>query len=198
VRIVAARWGRTFGAPVLPEVFMPARPRWGLVKAVVVTALTALAAEAHAQQLSNAPVDLEIFRPAMDSKGFITINSSAVLGAGDFPFGLVTSYARKPLTLTGAGMPFGGQAATFSVDTLVVPSLQAAVGFTKLAHLGLELGVILPLGVVSGVGNPTDPGANPSTNLDDHTYTFTKQGIGDLQVHPKIRLMNATRNGLGL
>jgi outer membrane protein OmpA-like peptidoglycan-associated protein len=91
----------------------------------------------------------------------------------------------------------GGQANTFSVDTLVIPSLQAAVGFTKLPHFGLELGVILPMGVVSGVGNPTNPGANPNTNLDDQSFTFTKQGIGDLQVHPKIRLMNATRNGLG-
>ena len=175
---------------------MPARPRLGLAKAVAVTALTALAAEAHAQQLSNAPVDLELFRPAMDSKGFITLNSSAVLGQGDFSFGLVTSYARKPLTLTGNQM-FGGKTNTFSVDTLVVPSLQAAVGFTKFSHFGLELGVILPLAVVSGVGNPTDPGANPNTNLDDHQYTFTKQGIGDIQIHPKIRLMNATRNGLG-
>ena len=28
-------------------------------------------------QLTNAPVDVQIFRPAMDSKGFITLNSSA-------------------------------------------------------------------------------------------------------------------------
>jgi outer membrane protein OmpA-like peptidoglycan-associated protein len=167
-----------------------------LVKAALFAALTALAARAQAQQLTNAPIDLEIFRPAMDSKGFITINSSAVLGQGDFSFGLVTSYARKPLTLTG-NMMFGGQTNSFSVDTLVVPSLQGAVGFTKFSHFGLELGVIVPMAVVSGVGNPTDPGANPNTNLDDHSYTFTKQGIGDIQIHPKIRLMNATRNGLG-
>src|SRR4029077_277992 len=156
-----------------------------------------LAASAQAQQLTNASVDLEIFRPAMDSKGFITVNSSAVLGQGDFSFGLVTSYARRPLVLTGAGTPFGGKAATFTVDALVRPSLQAAAGFTKMSHLGLALGVILPLVVVSGRGDPTDPGANPTVNTDDTQYTFTNQGLGDLQVHPKIRLMNATRNGLG-
>ena len=181
---------------------MSVRPRRGLVQAAVLAALTGLAARAQAQQLTNASVDLEIFRPAMDSKGFITVNSSAVLGQGDFSFGLVTSYARRPLVLTGTGLlgPGPGQTAgqqrQFTVDALVRPSLQAAVGFTKLPHLGFELGVILPLVVVSGHGN-TDPGAMP-TNLDDHEYTFTNQGLGDLQVHPKIRLMNATRNGLGL
>ena len=70
--------------------------------AFTVCALTAatigLVPAAHAQ-LQNAPVDLEIFRPAMDSKGFVTVNSSAVLGQWDISFGLVTSYARRPLQL---------------------------------------------------------------------------------------------------
>jgi OOP family OmpA-OmpF porin len=172
---------------------MSARPRRGLVQAAAIAALATLAAPSQAQQLTNAPVDVEIFRPAMDSKGFITVNSSAVLGQGDFSFGLVTSYARKPLVLKGMS---GGMPTSFSVDTLVRPSLQAAVGFTKLAHLGFELGVIMPLAVVAGQALPTDPGTMAS-NVDDKTYTFTNQGAGDLQVHPKIRLMNATRNGLG-
>ncbi len=172
----------------------------GLVGAALLAAVTALAANARtadAQQLANAPVDLEIFRPAMDSKGFITLNSSAVLGQGDVSFGLVTSYARRPLSLSGTGM-LGAPPSTptFTVDNLVRPSLQAAVGFTKLPHIGFELGVVLPLAVVSGKGNPIDPGAGPS-NLDDRSFTFTNQGLGDLQVHPKLRLMNATRNGLG-
>jgi hypothetical protein len=160
--------------------------------------LVALTAPAHAQ-VTNAPVDLEIFRPAMDSKGFITLNSSAILGQGDISFGLVTSYARRPLSLTGTGtvgsMP--AETPTFVVENLVRPSLQAAVGFTKLPHIGFELGLVLPFAVVSGRGNPIDRGMN-ANNLDDRSYTFTSQGLGDLQVHPKIRLMNATRNGLGL
>ncbi len=166
------------------------RPRRGFVQAAAFAALTALAARSQAQQLTNAPVDLEIFRPAMDSKGFITVNSSAVLGQWDFSFGLVTSYARKPLVLHGM------DGRTFSVDTMVRPSLQAAVGFTKLAHLGLELGLIMPLAVLSGQALPIDPGTMAS-NLDDRSFTFTNQGAGDLQVHPKIRLLNATRGGFG-
>ena len=55
-----------------------------LVKAAVTVAVMAAATATFVPtaraQLQNAPVDLEIFRPAMDSKGFVTVNSSAVLG----------------------------------------------------------------------------------------------------------------------
>jgi OmpA-OmpF porin, OOP family len=178
---------------------MSVRARRGLFPAILFAAIAyvglGLSGSAHAQ-LTNAPVDLQIFRPAMDSKGFITVNSSAVLGQGDFSFGLVVSYARKPLTLTGA--PVAGNGTSFSVDNLVTPSLQGAVGFTKLPHLGIELGLVIPLSVLSGSGLPQDPptsAADPNSATD---YTFTKQGLGDIQVHPKFRFLNATRGGLGL
>jgi OmpA-OmpF porin, OOP family len=143
-------------------------------------------------QLQNAPVDLEIFRPAMDSKGFVTINSSAVLGQWDISFGLVTSYARRPLQFTGTGM-FGtpAQQNKFSVDTLVRPSLQAALGFLSLPHLGAELGIIVPMGIVAGKSTPND------TAPSNKEWTFANQGLGDIQIHPKLRFLNATRRGLG-
>ena len=170
---------------------MIVRPRRGLIQAAVIAAAVAgFAATAHAQ-IQNAPVDLEIFRPAMDSKGFFTINSSGVLGEGDLSFGLVTAYARNPLVLNG-GM-VGGQPTKFAVQNLITPSLQAAVGFTHLPHLGFELGLILPMAIISGASTPSD-----QTAMGTKDWTFTAQGLGDLQVHPKIRLMNATRNGLGL
>jgi OOP family OmpA-OmpF porin len=162
---------------------------------LLTAAILGLASPARAQ-LQNAPVDLEIFRPAMDSKGFVTVNSSAVLGQFDISFGLVTSYARRPLRFTGAGM-FGtpAQQNTFSVDTQVRPSLQAAVGFLSLPHLGAELGVIVPMGIVAGRSDPSDPPAG--TNINGRDWTFANQGLGDIQIHPKLRFLNATRRGLG-
>jgi OOP family OmpA-OmpF porin len=171
------------------------RPSRRLLQAVVLTAVVTGSLATARAQLQNAPVNLEMFRPAMDSKGFITVNSSAVLGQGDISFGLVTSYARQPLTLTSTCCT-PVQQTKFQVGTLVTPSLQAAVGFTHLPHLGFELGVILPLAIISGQSYPSNPATAAANSGQD--WTFTSQGLGDLQVHPKIRLMNATRNGLGL
>ncbi len=127
----------------------------------------------------------------MDSKGFITVNSSGVLGEGES-----VVRPRHLLRAQTAGAERGmvsGHSTQFAVNNLVTPSLQAAVGFTHLPHLGFELGLIMPLAIVSGQSTPSDQTANGSKD-----WTFTAQGIGDLQVHPKIRLMNATRNGIGL
>ena len=137
---------------------MSVRPRRVLLLRAALLAAAAgfVASPASAQQLANAPVDLQIFRPAMDSKGFITLNSSGVLGQLDFSFGLVTTYARKPLSFTGTGT-FGGQPNAFSIDNLVTPSLQGAIGLYKSAHLGLELGMVIPMAIVGGHGSPNNP-----------------------------------------
>jgi outer membrane protein OmpA-like peptidoglycan-associated protein len=164
---------------------------------IVVSAVAAfgLAAPAEAQ-INSAPLDLQMFRPAMDSKGFITLNSSGVLGQWDFSFGLVTTYARRPLQFDGT-MKLGTppQQNGFVVTNLVTPSLQAAVGFVKLAHFGFELGVVVPMTVLSGKGEPSNPGGAGAATTD---YGFTRQGLGDITLHPKIRLLNATRTGFGI
>jgi outer membrane protein OmpA-like peptidoglycan-associated protein len=90
------------------------------------------------------------------------------------------------------------QATQFSVDNIVTPSLQGAVGFTKLPHLGIELGLMLPFAVLSGSGLPNSPPTNPLAPNTAIEYSFTKQGLGDLSVNPKLRFLNATRGGLGL
>ena len=79
----------------------PSLAKIAFTAGVLAAATIGLVPRASAQ-LQNAPVDLEIFRPAMDSKGFVTVNSSAVLGQFDLSFGLVASYARRPLRFTGA------------------------------------------------------------------------------------------------
>ena len=180
---------------------MSVRARRGLRSAALFAAVVGVgfAGSARAQQLTNAPVDVQIFRPAMDSKGFITLNSSAVLGQFDTSFGLVVTYAHKPLSFTGTQMLGNpAQKNTFSVDNIVTPSLQGAIGFTKLPHLGIELGVILPISVLSGSGQPNNPSPDPNNPNGVVEYSFTKQGLGDIQVLPKLRFLNATRGGLGL
>ncbi|HXI59412.1 MAG TPA: transporter, partial [Polyangia bacterium] len=174
----------------------PGRTRSLIVSLPILLLLLLGLAPAAQAQIKTAPLDLQIFRPAMDSKGFITLNSSGVLGQWDFSFGLVTTYARKPLRFEGdmsLGTP--AQKNAFTVTNLITPSFQGAIGFTKPGHFGLELGIVIPLTVLSGKGDPTDPG-NGTTSTSD--YAFTRQGLGDITLHPKIRLLNATRGGFGL
>jgi OmpA-OmpF porin, OOP family len=151
---------------------------------------------ARAQQLLSAPLELQVFRPAMDSKGFITLNASQILGPKDFSFGLVTTWGRNTLSFEN---PVAGEPVTrtFKVQNLVTPSFQAAVGLFQLRQVGLELGVVIPLGVMSGEAKPDDPG-DPSTTNDNKNFNFDGQGLGDIVLHPKIRLANASRNKWGL
>jgi outer membrane protein OmpA-like peptidoglycan-associated protein len=144
--------------------------------AVACAALMLLARPAVAQQGAN--IDLQQFRPAMDSKGYITVNASQVLGHLDLSFGLVTSYARRPLSWeTGTSL--------YRVDNLITPQLQAAIGLFGVA----ELGVGLPLTVTSGVANGA-PGAPDGT--------LGWQGAGDLQLHLKGRILPVWRYPVGL
>ena len=146
---------------------MIVRPRRGLIQAAVIAAAVAgFAATAHAQ-IQNAPVDLEIFRPAMDSKGFFTINSSGVLGAGR---PVVRSRHRLRAQSAGRsnGGMVGGQPTKFAVDNLITPSLQAAVGFTHLPHLGFELGLVLPMAHRLGASTPERSDRDGDQGLDLH------------------------------
>ena len=74
--------------------------------ALVVSALTLLlgAHEASAQTQENGfltpTYNLQLFRPAIDSKGYVTLNASQVLGHKDISLGLVGTWASNPLVLT--------------------------------------------------------------------------------------------------
>ncbi|MBP8196810.1 MAG: hypothetical protein KAY55_06530, partial [Deltaproteobacteria bacterium] len=53
---------------------------------------------------------MQLFRPAIDSKGYVTLNASQVLGHKDFSLGLVGTWAGNPLYLetpAGSSAPFG-------------------------------------------------------------------------------------------
>ncbi len=61
------------------------------------------AAPARAQDAAAPAFSLQTFRPAIDSKGYITVNASQILGHLDFSLGLVGSYAHDVLHLSGQG-----------------------------------------------------------------------------------------------
>src|SRR5689334_512224 len=146
---------------------------------------------AAAQPAGNLPIDT--FRPAIDSRGYLTLNASQPLGHGELSFGMGSlSWGRGLLAL-------GDGATRYSVDNVVTATLGAAVGL-RVGPAELELGASLPLSILSGDRGPDDPGMLGNPN-DDKDYKLSGQGIGNIGVHVKTRLLRPTRGpriGAGL
>ena len=162
----------------------------------LITALLSVAWPAQAQ-LTTGPIDLQLFRPAADSKGYFTLNGAQILAPLDLSFGLVSTIAWKPLELKGAAQGDSSISSSATVKNLITTTLQGAVGIVQGDHLGLQIGLVLPIVVLTGSGNPSDPG-NPVNGNDNIAFSMDSQGIGDLVVHPKIRLINPSRKKIGV
>ncbi len=153
---------------------------------VPLVAVGLLAGPAHARDFSGTPTfDLQLFRPAIDTKGYVTVNASQVLGLWDFSIGLVGTLAHAPLHLEA---PNGNK---FHDDFLVTPSLQAALGF-KYA----EIAISLPFHINFGGADPRYISPNGPNNNND--LTLSGQGLGDLGIHVKGRFLNTSKHPVGL
>src|SRR3954468_22977345 len=112
---------------------------------------------AGAQPAGN--IDLDNFHPAMDSRGYFTVNASQPLGDKELSFGLgALDWGHHLLDL-------GGNNAQYSVDNIITATLIAAFGI----HAGpaeLEFGASVPFRIMSGDRGPDITGmANPNENL---------------------------------
>ena len=139
-------------------------------------ALAALAVPASAAAQS---ISIDEFRPAIDSRGFLTLNASQTLDHGEMSFGLGSlQWGRKLLS-------FENGPASYSVDNMISATLVGALGLRP-GGVPLEVGVALPFTIMNGsrgpdaLGDPTDPN-------DDKLYRLAGQGVGDLGLHVKAR-----------
>jgi outer membrane protein OmpA-like peptidoglycan-associated protein len=163
------------------------------------TTLAGVASPAQAQ--TTAPIDLQLFRPAVDSKGYFTLNGAQILAPLDFSFGLVSTIAWQPMRLSGVVTPYSQSPSTsvnsaVTVKNLITTTLQGAVGLVQGDHLGLQIGLALPIVVLTGEGTPPD---NKTGLINDvASHQMHSQGIGDLVIHPKIRFINPSRKKIGV
>ncbi len=162
---------------------------------IITLALVALVPGGMARAQKGGDVDLDSFRPAMDSRGYVTVNASQVLANLDVSFGLVTDWGFNVLKLKGGPVSvpmYGTGNAEYRVENVISPTLQAAVGLGGF----LEIGVSLPLRVVNGTWDPdyTDP-ADPRNN---DQFNFSSQGLGDFGIHAKVRLLDTSHFPIGL
>jgi outer membrane protein OmpA-like peptidoglycan-associated protein len=162
-----------------------------LVHCISVVGALVLAAPAvvHAQA-DGGDIDLNAFKPAIDSRGYITVNASQTLGHKEVSFGLVSNLAYHALQ-------FKDGADEYTVTTIITPTLIGAFGL-KLGPLELELGTSVPLSIMAGDRQPDSDGGTPGNPNDDENFKFDGQGLGDIGLHAKIRFLSTSRAPFGL
>src|SRR5262245_56311429 len=76
-----------------------------LLQVCAATAMVAVtsAAGAQVENANGKGLDTHLFRPAMDSKGFFTVNGSDIIGKNDISLGLVIDYGRTLLRVQDKG-----------------------------------------------------------------------------------------------
>ncbi|MEM9493115.1 MAG: hypothetical protein AAGC55_28455, partial [Myxococcota bacterium] len=159
----------------------------------VIVVLLCVAAEAPSAAAQSGPggdVDLQAFRPALDSRGFITVNGAQVLGHGELSFGLVTNWGSNLLA-------FDSETASYRVQHLITSALVGAVGL-GLGPIDMQLGLSVPVAVMAGDRDPdtVDSTGDPNNRRD---HEFVGQGLGDMTIHGKLRLLRRDRGaGIGL
>jgi outer membrane protein OmpA-like peptidoglycan-associated protein len=171
--------------------------RWWALGAAGVVAVVAVTPRARAQSSSNAldpnngsGFDTHLFRPAVDSKGFFTVNGSDILGKNDVSFGLVIDYGRNLLRVADFK-----QQDTQIINHSFQGTAQFNYGIANVVVVGLDI----PLNLMSGTqqvdpatGNVIAPlvGEWSSNALDSQTFGF-------VSAHAKWRVLRV-EHGLGL
>src|SRR5262249_6515278 len=153
-----------------------------VVVLVLVVSLTAFA-QAPQEQSQRLPqsgangegMDTHLFRPAVDSKGFFSVNGSDILGGNDFSFGLVMDYGHNIMRLE----PGHG------ADALITHSFQGTFNFNYGIASVASVGFTLPVNLVGG-----DPVQNigPAGALYN-AGQLNSQSFGFFALHAKYRLL---------
>lgn len=145
-------------------------------------AVVAGAGVALAQPAGN--IDLNVFRPAMDSRGYLTINASQVLGHGEVSFGLgALDWGYKMLS-------FKQGLNEYSIDNVVAATLVAAYGL-KLGPVELEVGASVPFVIMAGDRGPD--AVTPGQPNNVMRFKLDGQGLGNVGLHLKTRFLKANQ-----
>ena len=136
-------------------------------------------------QNNGAGVDINPFRPSMDSRGYITVNASQVLGHKQLSFGLVTNWGNNLGTLENNDD-------TYTIANVITPTLVGAFGL-KLGPAELELGVSVPFVVVDGDRGPDSNNDTQNNPNDDDDFGFEGQGLGNVGAHLKLRFLSTSK-----
>ena len=151
------------------------------------------AAAQNSAELTNGGWDAHLFRPAIDSKGHLSVNGSDILGHLDFSFGLVIDYGRSifPYSSFRHSTDDGldeVEETSHLIENYATGTLHFNLGLYNYVVLGLQV----PVAFVDGP-NISVPGYN-----ENNSGGLATQGIGDPRIHAKLRILRAERDPIGL
>jgi OOP family OmpA-OmpF porin len=152
-------------------------------RAAIVASIVGAAAPVSAEPAGN--IDINAFRPAMDSRGYLTVNASQVLGDKELSFGLGSlSWGHGLLKLEQG-------TSTYAIEDIIAATLIGAFGIHA-GPLELEFGASVPFLIMSGDRGP---------DMGDMQFKLDGQGIGNVGLHFKTRFLKTSRRpniGLGV
>lgn len=132
------------------------------------------------EPLSGSGMELRLFRPAVDSKGHITVNGTSVLPHLGISFGLILDYGYSEMRMFDNPI----------VDHIVFGTFHFNLGLGNFSVVGVQI----PIGVSKGSK------LNNSENFEgiDLSKEWSSQFIGDIILHGKFRFLRVERNPIGL
>jgi OmpA-OmpF porin, OOP family len=180
------------------------RPAAWIAGGVALLASLAASPNASAQTSNSPPIpegngggfDLHLFRPAIDSKGILTVNGTDILGAGGVSFGLLLD--------VGTSLGRIGTGNTALVDTMFSGLFHANIGIGNLLVAGLQIPFHLVNGPANSFADPMNTSAAGSSlglgaaQFNPGTNPWARQGLGDIILHAKLRWLRAEYWPVGL
>ncbi len=176
--------------------------------AALVLGASVLPGVAMAQRatLVDGGMDLHLFRPAIDSRGYFTVNGSEVMPHKEFSFGLVMDAGFGILRYDGFESNPNLLASERNNESRI--ARQAFTG-TFMFNFGLVdrlvVGIALPITFFRGdaVQTPDRGGTCSGATSAGCLYNFEgdglrSQGVGDLMLSAKLRLLNLGRYPAGI
>jgi OOP family OmpA-OmpF porin len=165
-------------------------------------------ASADDAELTTGGMDLHLFRPTVDTKGHFTVNGTEVLPHKEFSFGLLMDAGFGVLRYNGFETDDQISAGDAKREDRIVDQMFTAHFMFNFGLFDrLVLGIDLPITFLrgegiqvpardGGAGSCLDGGTNCLYNPD--ASGLSAQGMGDLGIHAKVRLLNVGERGVGI
>ena len=122
-------------------------------------------------------IDVQHFRPAMDSKGLITVDRSKALGTFEPAVGLYLNFAYGPLDQSIDGETYD------LVERYGAGNLVVALGFAHIVEIAADLPVVIIRGDADGPGDIEE---------------MAGDGLGDTRLSAKVRILDRETSPVGL